>query len=106
MHSINAKQGASARYPMGCLSDISVPPTLDRTYFDAVTIYFELCATYPAALPVFDPTIARNYSVTGDGVDDYSLRDLAAHDSASFDSAIIGDEDIEACGYLGWLRPY
>lgn len=98
------KQGESARYPSGCLSDISVPPTLDRTYFDAVKIYAELRAPYPAVVAASGLNIDCDYSVTGVGVDDYSVHDLSAYENASLGSVAIGDDDIEACGYLGWLR--
>lgn len=100
------KPGESAHYPSGCLSDISVPSTLGRTYFDAVKIYSELYAMHQAVLPATGSNIDYDYSVTGVGVDNYSLHTVSAHDSEPFTCAAIGDDDVEACGYLGWLRLY
>lgn len=82
----------------GCLSELSIPIMLDDEYFAALKIFSETYADYQAYLLQAEPHPIE--CGTGVGIDDYALHDPLANPTM----ANISDDEIESCGYLGWLR--
>jgi len=86
----------------GCLSELSIPIPREHDYFDAVKAFTETYSDYQAylaQLPLRNPS----ENATGIGIDDYAPHDSLALDS-DVNSGAISDDEIERCGYLGWLR--
>lgn len=83
----------------GCLSEISVPLLLDEEYFEALKNFADIYSDYQAYL--FQAVPHTIECVADVGVDDYGLHDSTEVDHAT---ASVSDDEIEGCGYLGWLR--
>jgi len=91
------KNARPARSASGCLSELSIPIMLDEEYFAALKAFSATYSDYQAYLLQAVPHVIEEG--TDIGIDDYALHDPIANSSAS-----ISDDEIESCGYLGWLR--
>lgn len=89
----------SSNRASGCLSEISVPLLLDEEYFAALKNFADIYSDYQAYL--FQAVPHTVECVADVGVDDYGLHDSVDADHAT---ASVSDDEIEGCGYLGWLR--
>lgn len=83
----------------GCLSEISIPLVLDEEYFAALKDFADTYSDYQAYL--FQSVPRADECVADVGVDDYGLHEPVGADPKC---AGVSDDEIEGCGYLGWLR--
>jgi hypothetical protein len=96
------KKAHRAQPTSGCLSELSIPLPREHGYFDAVKAFTETYSDYQAylaQLPLHNPI----ENAAGIGIDDYAPHDSFAQDNEAHNDGV-SDEEIERCGYLGWLR--
>lgn len=96
------QRGKKARRPSrasGCLSELSIPIVLDEGYFDAVKAFSEIDSDFQSYLSQAEPHLID--CAVDVGVDNYDVHDFSEAGSSSAD---ISDDEVEYCGYLGWLR--
>jgi len=90
----------------GCVSDISSDAAPAHFHADAFKRYAQVYAAYQAYLMPTDPLAAHDYELGSRAVAlDCRLGCLGedlVNDTVPRDD--ISDEDIERCGYLGWLH--
>jgi hypothetical protein len=96
------KKAHRAQPTSGCLSELSIPLPRDHDYFDAVKAFTETYSDYHAYLAQL-PLRSPIENVAGIGIDDYAPHDSFAQESEAHGEAV-SDDEIEGCGYLGWLR--
>lgn len=96
------KKAHRAQPTSGCLSELSIPLPRDHGYFDAVKAFTDTYSDYHAylaQLPLHNPI----ENAAGIGIDDYAPHDSFAQDNEGHND-VVSDDEIERCGYLGWLR--
>jgi hypothetical protein len=92
----------------GCVSALSSCAALDHAYTDALKNYGEIYEQFQAYLSPLDTLTERDY----DRVIAMSVPENAHFGCLNDDmvelilaAADITDDEIESCGYLGWLHP-
>lgn len=93
----------------GCISKLSVVEQCGHAYFDALKDYAAHYAAAQAYLAADATQIAHDHTlIENDILIDSSLSEpdhgLLGDDGEPAISAQISDEDIDSCGYMGWLR--
>jgi hypothetical protein len=102
-----ARRGVSAPQSFtGCVSEVSFGPGRDHRYTDALKRYAEVYEAYQAYLMPIDPLAAHDYELGAGAPTD--SRHFGCLDATLVEDTVgrndITDEDIERCGYLGWLH--
>lgn len=94
---------ASRRALTGCVSKLSIVEPREHAYFDALKDYAFRYAAAQAYLADTQSQIAHDYTSIGDAPSepDHGLLD---DDGEPAMFAQISDDDIDNCGYMGWLR--
>jgi|GEM_PF-2976846 len=85
----------------GCLSDLSSCHTQDPVYLEALKSYAEVYAAYQDYLTPENPLAAHDYVVRDSATEEHTQ--LGRLIEAQHDRDV-SDDDIDGCGYLGWLR--
>lgn len=82
----------------GCVSESSIPAAFDDAYFDALQAYAE------SLLALQSPPAPAHARAIDAGAAAIGVDDCVAHDMAERIAALFSDDEIEVCGYLGWLQ--
>lgn len=104
--------GAAPKAFTGCVSEISSCEQLDHSYADALKQYG---AVYEAAQAYLAPgqAVAHDYDACAQGEQDTQGAQVAAQlelllqeeqEHEQHKVASVSDDEVERCGYLGWLR--
>ena len=96
-------RGRSGMALTGCVSNESMVEQLQHAYFDALKDYAVHYAQAQSYLVEEGAPVVHDYTLTE--------RMLAEPDHSMLEdemeteqAPLVSDEDIDACGYLGWLR--
>jgi len=87
--------------PAGCWSELSSCAVQDQVYLEALKSYAQVYAAYQDYLTPEDPVGRHDYSLGVSATEEHvqlGLLSKAAH------PATVTDDEIDGCGYLGWLR--
>jgi hypothetical protein len=87
----------------GCISQVSAPEPQEQSYFDALDDYFIRHQQAQDYLVNEERQTARDYMSAGDSPREPD-HGLLGDDGEPVKFAQISDDDIDNCGYLGWLR--
>lgn len=91
----------------GCLSALSSYEPLDHAYTDALKNYGEVYEQFQAYLEPLDTLSAHDYDqAIAMSMPEHAHLGCLNDDMVEFvaSSAQISDEEIENCGYMGWLQ--
>ncbi len=90
----------------GCVSEISSCATHDQPYAAALRNYAQVYEAYQAYLDPVDGQITHDYDAVGVAVT--VEHQLGCLNEEMVDCTVhaddISDEDIDGCGYLGWIH--
>lgn len=99
------RSGAAPKAFTGCVSEISSCQRLDHSYADALKQYG---AVYEAAQAYLTPgeVVVHDYAGCAQGEQDAQGAQVAAQLELLQQDASpsVSDDEVERCGYLGWLR--
>ncbi len=87
----------------GCISKLSVVERHEHAYFDALKDYAVHYAEAQAYLADAESPIVHDYAAIDNCVSEPD-RGLLDDDGELVRFVLISDDDIDNCGYLGWLR--
>lgn len=87
----------------GCASKLSMLEQHEHAYFDALKDYAIHYAQAQAYLADDEWHIAHDYTLIGNSLSEPD-HGLLGDDGEPAMFAQISDEDIDHCGYMGWLR--
>lgn len=87
----------------GCISKLSVIEPREHAYFDALKDYAAHYAQAQAYLVDTATPIAHDYTLIDSALSEPD-HGLLNDDGEPAMAAQISDEDIDSCGYMGWLR--
>lgn len=93
--------GGAPRALTGCLSELSSCQAQDHVYLEALKSYAEVYAAYQDYLMPDDPVARHDYSLKVSETEEHSQLGLLIED---FRTESVSDDEIDDCGYLGWLR--
>lgn len=99
--------GAAPKAFTGCVSEISSCEQVDHDYTDALKEYG---AVYEAAQAYLAPgeAVAHDYTLIVDYAEGVQASQLTAliewQQTAQEIAPVVSDDEVERCGYLGWLR--
>ena len=92
----------------GCVSGVSACTPVNHAYTDALKNYAEVYEAFQAYLSPLDTVAAHDYDrAIAMSVPENSHFGCINDDMVEFIASTrskIADEDIESCGYLGWLQ--
>ncbi len=100
-------KGVAPKAFTGCVSEISSCEQLDHGYADALKQYG---AVYEAAQAYLAPgqVVAHDYGACAQGEQDTQGAQVAAQLELLQQEPVavpsVSDDEVERCGYLGWLR--
>jgi hypothetical protein len=100
---IESQKKATSAMLTGCVSKLSVVAQCEPAYFDALKDYAVHYAQAQAYLADDKWQIAHDYSLM-DGSISEPDHGLLGDDGEPVKLARISDDDIDYCGYMGWLR--
>lgn len=87
--------------PAGCWSELSSCAVQDQVYLEALKSYAQVYAAYQDYLTPEDPVGRHDYSLGVSATEEHVQLGLL---SKSVRPATVTDDEIDGCGYLGWLR--
>ncbi len=87
----------------GCISNLSVIAEPDREFIDALREYAVNYAETHSYVSDDELRIAHDYTLIGELLNEPE-NPLLGDDGEPAKYAQISDDDIDRCGYMGWLR--
>lgn len=87
----------------GCISKLSVVERREHAYFDALKDYSIHYAKAQAYLADDEWQIAHDYTLIDNSLSEPD-HGLLGDDGEPMMLAHVSDDDIDSCGYMGWLR--
>lgn len=87
----------------GCVSKLSTLELHQHAYFDALRDYAKLYEATQAYLAGDGSSIAHDYAATSSASREFD-HGLLGDDGEAVAFVPISDDEIDNCGYLGWLR--
>jgi len=85
----------------GCWSELSSCRAQDQVYLDALKSYAQVYAAYQDYLTPEPPMERRDYALGVSATEEHVQLGLL---SETGHAQRVSDDDIDDCGYLGWLR--
>jgi hypothetical protein len=104
---VEARSGKAPKILTGCVSDISSCAQPDHNYLDALKSYAEVYAAMQDYLAPVDPVTEHNYALNVPETEEHNLLgmiEMVVGDEDQPHQVDFTDEEIDSCGYLGWLR--
>jgi hypothetical protein len=87
----------------GCLSDLSSCELHEHAYFEALRDYAEVYAATQAYLGPDDPVSGHDYALDVAETEEHSRLGLLGDEGMPKPDEF-SDDEIDRCGYLGWLH--
>jgi len=98
---IDDSEVVSPLLPAGCWSELSSCAVQDQVYLEALKSYARVYAAYQDYLTPEDPVGRHDYALGVSATEEHVQLGLL---SKAEHPATVTDDEIDGCGYLGWLR--